>query len=139
MKEEQKENILYATSVAGHTLLGVSGSFPLDYGNCFTVHASDGETYKIVNFVLENLEKLSELGVGFPFKMRIIRGRVAVINDERIPDDWYQGKFCETCCPVDLLPITQQLRRERHIACGAIEEHNGFTTWNASKLPRIKV
>jgi hypothetical protein len=110
---------IFANELAGMTMVGAySDTYPYESGNCFSVIASDGKEYKIVNFAAENFEALHQFDCKLPVKIRVLSERHAVIHDERIPDDWYQGKFCEVCCPERLLPIPQQLRIEREKAQG---------------------
>jgi len=86
------------------TLVGVlSKKFPLSSGNCFSVRGDDDKEYRIVNFCLENLEYLEKKGINFPFGIRAIGDRTAVMHDARIPHDFYQTRFCEVCCPRELL------------------------------------
>ena len=116
---------LKATAVIGYTLIGVWGKPPHDRGNCFSVRADDGNEYKIVNFVHENLEALIAAGLTWPTGIRVLEGRTAVIHDRRIPHNWYQSRFCEVCCPRSLLPLPQTLRHEREVMQGVREERDG--------------
>jgi hypothetical protein len=104
---------LAAVGILHSTLIGSFGSFPRDTGNCFAVMANDGNGYKIVNFNYENLKELTKRGVSFPFEIKALSDRVAVIHDARIPDQWYSRRFCEVCCPDSLLPLPQRLTHER--------------------------
>ena len=108
--------------------------------NCFGVRTSDKEGYRIVNFYHETLEELlKNKTVTWPIKIKIIGGHTAVINDPRIPNDCYRTDFCETCCPFDLLPVQQQLRRERAIARGDIVVGDGFITYkNTAPTRKLK-
>lgn len=97
--------------------------------NCFGVETSDKKGYRIVNFYVEKLEELlKNKTVKWPVKIKTIGERTAVISDSRIPNDCYRTDFCETCCPRDLLPLPQQLRREREIARGDLVVGDGFET-----------
>ena len=110
---------LNATSYAGRTLLAVlSKDFPLARGNCFSLYVKR-KPYKIVNFVLENLEELQRQGLKWPIKIAVLDGSLAVIHDSRIGDRWYRDGFCEICCPRQFLPITQEHRIQREEALGA--------------------
>jgi len=105
----------FAVSILSQTLLG--------FNNCFSVETEDGCNYRIVNFYLETLEKCIEKNiVGWPVKIRILSEHIAVINDYRIPDKYYNNEFCTVCCPEELLPITQQLLHERQIESGERKE-----------------
>lgn len=129
----------FAVHITSQTLLGVpNGPYPLESGgNCFSVECDDGNVYRIVNFVLENLKEAVRRGVPWPIKVRPISESFAVVHDERIPDDWYRNRWCETCCPESLLPVTQQLQHERHEACGARERFAGGIMIDRSKLPTL--
>lgn len=97
--------------------------------NCFSVETSDKKGYRIVNFYVEKLEELlKNKTVKWPVKIKTIGEHTAVISDSRIPNDCYRTDFCETCCPRDLLPLPQQLRREREIARGDLVVGDGFET-----------
>ena len=112
------------------TLIGVIGKAPFSYGNCFSVRADDGNAYRIVNMVLENLDVLIKSGLTYPIDIKVLGDGVAVMHDRRIPDDWYKSDFCETCCPYELLPMPQQLQRERHIMQGKrVERSNSYTVY----------
>jgi hypothetical protein len=114
-----------ATSITYQTLLGTWGTPPLAHGNCFYMATDDGHEYRIVNFVLENLEALLAAGLTFPVDIAALDRGVAVIHDRRIPSEWYATRFCEVCCPQRLLPMPQTLRIEREIMQGVREEQDG--------------
>jgi|GEM_PF-6565017 hypothetical protein len=105
--------ILEATDIESTTLVG--------FNNCFSVQLSNGGCANIVNFYLETLEELLKEGVVvWPIKVSILGGKTGVINDARIPDDKYNDRFCEVCCPIDLLPVNQRLTKSRAIQCGKV-------------------
>jgi hypothetical protein len=109
-----------ATSITSVTLIGASGDkFPLRHGNCFSVKTDDGER-KIVNFFYENLKHLIDNGLAFPIDIESISKHHAIIHDDRIPEDFYETRYCEVCCPTSLLPIPQQKARERLISSGKL-------------------
>jgi hypothetical protein len=118
--------------ITSHTLVGYySSKFPLKNGNCFSMRCNDGNVYRIVNFCYENLIEVTNRGVTLPIKVLPLNGRVAIICDSRIANDWYQDRFCECCCPESLLPIQQRLRIQLEIDCGArenFEKDNGDGT-----------
>lgn len=110
---------MYATKIIEQTCVGVGGTPPHEYGNCFTVLCDDGKHRRVVNFVLENLEAgVEKHGLTWPIRIKALTDRVAVVHDERIPDNWYSKRFCEVCCPTNLLPLPQLLAHERQIAYG---------------------
>jgi len=119
---------LKATHVTSHTLVGVFGKLPHQSGNCFSMAGQDGNEYRIVNLVYENLEALIAAGLTYPIGIRVLAGRTAVVHDCRIPSNWYQTRFCEVCCPRALLPLPQTLRHEREVMQGVREEREGFVT-----------
>ena len=117
------ENIKLATDVTRVTLVGYFGEYPRERGNCFSVSVDGDEDYRIINFNHENLEKLIEDKiVSFPIKISKLSDGIAIIADERIPDEWYSKRFCETCTPSDLLPIPQRLKHFLDIERGIREE-----------------
>jgi hypothetical protein len=126
---------LMATKVTEYTLVGSWGDFPRKQGNCFSVLASDGKCYRIVNFLHENLEQLNALGIVFPVQIRALSDGVAVIHDSRIPDEWYSSRFCEMCCPDSLLPLPQLLAHARQEACGYRTVGKGLVWYDTSKRP----
>jgi hypothetical protein len=91
------------------------------------VTGDDGQEYRIVNFGYENMQELQRRGLTWPVTCKVIGGRTAVINDARIGDRWYDNRYCEVCCPQDLLPPQQLLQHERAIERGDRKEHDGFT------------
>lgn len=127
-----------AVGVVESTCLGVSGgSFPLSHGNCFSVRCVDGSHCKIVNFVLENLEELERRGVAWPVKVLPIGPRTALVHDARIPDDWYRDRWCEVCCPRDLLPLPQLHRHLRQIERGERVENGHVVMIIPDKRPKV--
>ena len=119
------ENIKYATNITIVTLVGIlKDNYPLTDGNCFSVNVeNEVKDYRIVNFGYENLKELLRQGLTWPIKIKILSGRTAIIHDYRIPDDWYFEHFCGVCCPQSLLPVNQQVQRERAIERGDIKEY----------------
>jgi len=124
MKTLDKYAFKNATCVTMQTLIGVSTRrFPVDHGNCFSIKCDNNIQYKIVNFVLENLERLVEKKIiNWPIRILPISERHAVIIDERIPEKWYSKKYCEVCCPFDLLPHNQKMSYVRKLLTKEIEE-----------------
>lgn len=121
-----------AVATTCQTLVGyTTNTFPMKSGNCFSVKCSDGSGHRIVNFCIENLQELLNREIlEYPIKIGVLREGIAVIHDERIPDEWYDKRFCEVCCPSDLLPVPQRLQHLRDIASGDRKEtvlDNGMT------------
>ena len=98
--------LIWAKEYAGSTLVGVNTSrgYPLPHGNCLSVIAEDGEHYRIVNFVAENLEELERRGLTWPIKIEVLGPSTATIADRRIPPEWYKDSFARSA-PSSLLPI----------------------------------
>src|SRR5690348_4293302 len=95
-----------AESVYSHTLVA--------FNNCFSV-ISEGKRYNIVNFYYEDIEN-----VEFPVKIKVLEGNIAIIADEKIPNEKYKDKFCSICCPKHLFPTPQRLSYELNVRRGII-------------------
>jgi len=116
-----------ATKVISTTLIGSSGPFPRERGNCFSVE-SNGIEYQIINFVYENLIHLIETKVvEWPVKIKTIMN-CAVIVDGRIPAEFYSQRICEVCTPFSLLPINQQVENWRKQLAGEMTVSDPFDT-----------
>lgn len=102
---------LLATEITSCTLISPDRSIPHKRGNCFSVKAGSGE-YRIVNFNKENLEYVLTK-IEWPIKIVAISGFKAIIHDERIPEKYYDTRYCEICCPESLLPSPQRYKYER--------------------------
>jgi hypothetical protein len=46
-----------------------------------------------------------------PVQVHLLSERIGIIHDPRIPDEWYDKRYCEVCCPESLLPFPQQAAR----------------------------
>lgn len=128
-----------ATAVTECTCIGGMGSYPYLRGNCFSVETDDGKNYRIVNFVLENLEHLLNNGLTWPVKIRVLAGRTAVVCDGRIAERAYQTDFCEICCPAELLPTPQRLRHLRDIERGLREESKNSIVTHLGRPSQIPI
>jgi len=134
------DNIKLATRITKVTLVGYFGEFPMERGNCFSVSVEDERDYRIINFNYENLKKLIEDSVvSFPLKISKLSEGIAIIADERIPDEWYSKRFCETCTPSDLLPVPQKLKHFLDIERGIREETEVEIAGKKMKMVSIKV
>jgi hypothetical protein len=134
------DNIKLATDITSVTLVGYFGEFPRERGNCFSVSVDDESDYRIINFNYENLKKLIEDSVvSFPLKISSLSSGIAIIADERIPDEWYSKRFCETCTPSDLLPVPQKLKHFLDIERGIREESEIEIGGRKMKMVSIKV
>jgi len=129
-----------AVSVTTVTLVGFSKrKFPLERGNCFGVLTEKGEEYRIVNFAHENWEEMLKRGIKTPVRILPISTKQAIIHDERIPDAWYTDRWCETCCPYELLPLPQRLAHERARWNGSeVSVGDTITRYDGSKLPDLR-
>jgi hypothetical protein len=107
-----------------------SGGLPYKRGNCFSMQTDDGN-FNIVNFVCENMEHIiKEKKVKLPIKLQAISERQAVVNDERIPREWYSESFCEVCCPESLLPLPQRMKIWREEESGKrVNKGNGIISF----------
>lgn len=132
-----KENLLKAEYVTSVTLVGICiDNYPVSSGNCFSVHTKSGD-YRIVNFSHENLEEIIRRGINFPMTILTISNRVALIHDERIPNNWYDMRYCEVCCPEQLLPIQQQLTHDREEKQGVRKVSSNVLRFDRSKCPDL--
>lgn len=124
--------LLDAVADGGRTMLGGDfESFPVEHGNCFSLSTADEQSWRIVNFVAENLDEAFERGLlDWPVKILPLAGIVwghsdplgklhayhagaghrAVICDARIPQTWYARRICPICCPAEWLPWPQRLQ-----------------------------
>ena len=102
--------------------VSVESSTCLAFGNCFSVRTASGKCCRIVNFYLDaeknGLEMLVQAGLTWPIAVAILGEGVAVIHDKRIASKHYRNRFCEVCCPMELLPIQQRLEMSRSIMMG---------------------
>jgi hypothetical protein len=133
-----RDDLFMAEAEGFRTMVGFSnkGEPPYESGNCFGVYrqkvtrddviSGSVTQYKIVNFNADNLDALLKLGLKWPIQCKVLLGRIAIIHDPRIGERWYSNRYCETCCPTDLLPITQIQRHERETMRGDREEGDGF-------------
>lgn len=101
---EEEGEAMKATEIGSQTLVGYTGDYPRKRGNCFSILAEDGNSYRIVNFGVENLRELLRQGmVTMPVEIQPIDGRpygkeaLAVIQDGRIGAEWYKEEYCKTC------------------------------------------
>ncbi len=117
-------DILLATEIGEQTCLGVLSirdGKPQSSGNCFSLEGKNKNgrwSLRIVNFYVENLRYVLTHGITWPIKVMRLSERVAIVHDERIPEEWYNQRYCETCCPEDFLPCSQVMARRRQEARG---------------------
>lgn len=92
-----------ATEIGSQTLIGHIGPYP-QHGNCFSILAEDGNDYWIVNFGVEDLREVVKRNLlSLPVNIEPIEGKyqgraLAVIQDDRIPAEWYKERYCRACC-----------------------------------------
>lgn len=115
MIKEVKINIpeileyLEFSKILGQTLVCSYGPFPRKGGNCFDVKASNGKSYNILNFNVENLDELLKTQkISYPIKIGVMDESRAVIIDSRISPEWYSD-FCSVCCPREMLPLDRRI------------------------------
>lgn len=114
-----------AIEIISMTLIGPDRSLPAKWGNCFSVKCDDGSRYRIVNFIYENLYYLTgRRKVQWPIQIETISERQAIISDSRIGAKWYKDRYCETCCPFELLPESRRLEKQKKIDSGEIKISN---------------
>ena len=118
-----------ALQVRSHTLVGVDTSgFPVRRGNCFSVEGDDGQEYRVVNFAFENLEELQRRGLRFPIQCENLGRNRAIVQDPRIGERWYADRYCEVCCPNEMLPCNQRDVYRRQEMSGERSSFGGCTT-----------
>lgn len=140
--KETEGEVLDAISIEGSTLVGVSTKkYPTKYGNCFSLRTEESKSYKILNFIMENLEfALDKKIINWPIKIKVLGEAHAVIHDSRIPHNWYKETFCEICTPIELLPLPQKLKRERQIEIGSLKvTEDGYKFFSLGKEVEWKV
>ena len=138
--------ILQATGIGSHTLVGFDDSkgYPLTQGNCFSVCTVEDRLCRIVNFSHENFIEAVARGVKLPISIGIIGKNngtgegYAIVHDKRISVDWYQQRWCEICCPEDLLPLPQRLAHALEIEQGVRIQGDGFIKINYAKKPTLE-
>ncbi len=142
------DNILLATELGEQTLLGIpevpTSGKPNQIGNCFSLEGGSGDkrwSRRIVNFYLENFRYVTNHGVLWPIKILPLSERVAIIFDERIPAEWYNNRYCETCCPESLLPHPQvmahrlqEVRGERTTSKGDGQVRFGVKSFDVTRI-----
>lgn len=94
--------VMKVPAVVGmHSLIGTRGKFPLSWGNYFAL--SEPEVY-VLNFWAENLEEavkrflkdgLVQIRL-YKFEVSGVERQVCIIDDPRIPTDWYYNQLCFT-------------------------------------------
>jgi len=110
---------IFIKQITTVTLIGVDTSkYPVNGGNCFSVTGTDNKNYRIVNFSYENMQEVIERGLKLPVKILPLSEKVAIVIDERIPDRWFDTRYCEVCCPEYLLPHQQVMAHRRQEARG---------------------
>jgi len=95
-----KANIERVGSV---TLVGVdTRKFPVSRGNCFSAKIKDEEKgVKILNMNYENLNYLLKSQIiSWPIQIQIFdQSHYAIIDDDRVPKNYYQERYCSVCTP----------------------------------------
>jgi hypothetical protein len=130
--------------VGMRSLVGIGGrEFPLSFGNYFAlVHADVGahkwDGWRINNFWAENLTEAAKRflqdnlvrvqvwrwtkdGKDREGKERTVSGLNAIIDDARIPAEWYHNKMCWTGGALPPLEVAQQMYAVRGDATNELE------------------
>lgn len=130
------KNAIKVTTV---TLVGFlyNDEYPHSHGNCFSVYTDDNHEFRIVNFNHENFEEAIKRGVSFPIKIGILSQYIAIIHDERIPDNWYSNTFCTICCRDNLLPSLQKFAHDRQEKRGERITKDGIIKIDFDKRPEL--
>lgn len=96
----------WITGIQGHTCVGSFGDYPRQHGNCFSSKLRRyPSSVRIINMLLENIEHLVKTKVlSWPIQVDQIDGtNIAIVNDERIPKEYYyvshDGGYCPVCTP----------------------------------------
>lgn len=104
--KQPKTTKRWITSIEGHTCVGSFGTYPRHHGNCFTAKLRRyPKSVRILNMIMENIEYLVKIKVlSWPIQVDHIDGTpYALINDERIPSEYYyislDGGHCPVCTP----------------------------------------
>lgn len=117
--------VLELPAVVGmQSLVGVSGSPPYSFGNYFSINNPDSsgiqslDKYRVWNFWAENLKAAVPLFL-LDGKVRVryyewvnknnLRLSGVVIDDPRIPNDWYYPKMCFTGSWTPPIEIAQDI------------------------------
>lgn len=107
-----RETLKVPVDIAMHSLVGIHGrAFPLSFGNYFALEGTTpGSILRVANFWAENLVEASrqfledgmvrivmwswtEMDRG---SSKTYNASICVIDDERIPPDWYYNQMCFT-------------------------------------------
>lgn len=94
-------NVKCPIECAGMSLIGVSKrSFPVGWGNYFWIVSPKRESIRIFNFWWENLERANkEFDLKDKVNVRVYNNDgslCGLIDDKRIPLEWYYNKLCFT-------------------------------------------
>jgi hypothetical protein len=124
-------------SITSQTLVGSSGKYPRQHGNCFSMDVGEEKDCRIVNFLVENLEHLLKKKViTYPIELKLLSPRTAIIIDNRIPESYYQKDYCTICCPKEYWLQEQKDEWQQKIDNGEIIEKDGFVIYKLN--PNLK-
>lgn len=106
---------VWGCEIGFQTMIGICDkNYPIKGGNCFSMDTKEGREYRILNFGVENLNELIRRGLELPVRLHVLREGesrgIAVLNDERIDNQWYNQDLCTVCTPYDILNLTQRLK-----------------------------
>lgn len=77
--------------VGSCSLVGCGGSYPLDFGNYWSIEI-DGKMYPVLNMWAENFEEAINRYNIKTLNFTIING-LCIVTDDQIPDEWYMDKL----------------------------------------------
>jgi hypothetical protein len=123
-----------STTLVGH----FEKSFPRRRGNCFSMVASDGREYRILNFYHENLVEAIRRGVHLPVAILPVTETCALVADERLPGSWYADDLCSVCTPPKYMSVPSRIVEACGIWCGAIVKREHSTRYHMDKMPDLR-
>lgn len=109
------ELMMVRAAVGMMSLVGVHGEAPHAWGNYFSLAYTD---LRVLNFWAENLEAAVQQGFLHDGQVQVRawewetphgKRKACIIEDERIPKDWYYNKLCFTGGPWPPMEIAKQM------------------------------
>lgn len=106
--------------------------------NCFSVKTEDDNEYNIVNFYYETFnDLLDEKILEWPVRISILKEKVALIDDVRVAERYYNDQYCTSCCPRDLLTEPQRMSIDRQVEKGMRKYFSNGTYSIGSESSRL--
>jgi hypothetical protein len=109
------ETLKVSPAIGEMSLIGVRGRPPHPFGNYFSLRH---EGLRVLNFWAENLKGATAFLPDGQLQIRVWSweehpgcrpGKVCIIDDPRIPADWYYNKLCFTGFGVPPIEIARQI------------------------------